>query len=566
MRPADVGLPYDEFNQFQEEAILATAMSDKPVVLLEAPTGAGKSGIVVGVANALNARKAAIVCHQIALQEQYLRDFPDLRTVRGRGNFPCLLEEVSADDAPCSLAGTKSCTAYSNPPRWTTNDSGIEIPNPEYRGIQSITCPYHRQLEEGLAARISVHNYAYWLPAANLLSRFTNLDLLFFDEAHVLERTALMDFIKVEITPRLTRYAGLGFPDFKQDHLRWRTWAAEVVKKLKEEAARNPYFGSLSPDEVRRIKAIRALYDRAKSLLTLDEDWIINQDKLRSSYTFKPVWSTDFGPKYVLGHARKTVFLSATILSKELFLEPLGIDPKDADFYRLRSTFPKENRPIILSPGPKVKRGMSDEDKKALVAKVDAICDRHASDKGLIHTTNYEIARLLVTESKHASRMMTHDSRNRSEILQEFKESTQPRILVSPSMTTGIDLPDDYCRFAIVAKLPFPDQGDEQIKRRMKLGPDGLVNPKGKSWADWTVACDLIQACGRHVRHKADHGKTYVVDGNITWFLSAIGGTSTAKETLLPIWFKEAITREEVKSSAMGDLLEYQAQLEVVRA
>lgn len=493
----------------------------------------------MGVARALGAAKTAVVAHTIQLQEQYLKSFPELRTVRGRGNFPCLIEETTAESAPCVVAGTTGCPKY--------ND-----------------CEYHRQLREGISAPISVHNYAYWLPSANYQRRFSDLDLLFFDEAHILEKAALLDFVKIDLSNRLTRLAGVDFPDHKTDVRKWRAWAYKVVAKLKDEANLAYGFDRLPPSEVERIKAIKTLYERARLLMDLDEDWIIQKDVVRGNYSFEPVWVNRFGPKYILGHAKKTVFLSATILSKDLFLGPLGIDPESADFFRMRSTFPKENRPVIIAPTVKVRRGMSDEERAALVAKVDVIIDTHPGQNGLIHTTNYEIARLLMTMSRHKDKMLTHDSYNRTKVLTEFKES-RGKVLVSPSMVAGVDLPDDECRFVIWAKLPFPDQGNERVKRRMKKGPDGQTNKKGESWSLWSVACDLVQGSGRLVRHKTDYGTVCIIDANIEWFLRAVGGISTTRETLLPNWYKEAMVYEkkEYVKQAVSELADYEKSLEV---
>lgn len=444
-----------------------------------------------------------------------------------------MIEETTAASAPCAVAGTTGCPRYHD-------------------------CEYHKQLRAGLAAPISVHNYAYWLPSANYQRRFTDLDLLFFDEAHILEKAALLDFVKIDLGNRLTRLSGVDFPDHKTDARKWRAWAYRVVAKLKDEANVGYAFDRLPPSEVERIKAIKTLYERAKLLMDLDEDWIIQKDVVRGNYTFEPTWVNKFGPRYVLGHAKKTVFLSATILSKDLFLGPLGIDPDCADFFRMRSTFPKENRPVILAPTVKVKRGMSDQERQMLVDKVDSIIDKHPGQNGLIHTTNYDIARLIMGSSRHKEVMVTHDATNRSAVLAAFKLA-RGQVLVTPSMVAGVDLPDDECRFTVWAKLPFPDQGNERVKRRMKRGPDGQVNKRGESWSAWSVACDLVQGSGRGVRHRADFSTTYVIDANIEWFLKSIGGTSLSRETMLPQWYKEAIVQEpkEYVSQVVQDLKEY---------
>ena len=140
---------------------------------------------------------------------------------------------------------------------------------------------------------------------------------------------------------------------------------------------------------------------------------------------------------------------------------------------------------------------------------------------------------------------MTHTSKDRLRVLEEFKASTQPKALVSPSMTTGVDLPYDQARWQIIMKLPFPNKGDERIARRMKEGPDGLPNPKGQGWYSWKSACEFVQSCGRVVRAPDDRGATYVLDSNTKWFIPSV-------RHMLPDWFMAAVRTEYLSDSVVS--------------
>ena len=79
------------------------------------------------------------------------------------------------------------------------------------------------------------------------------------------------------------------------------------------------------------------------------------------------------------------------------------------------------------------------------------------------------------------------------------------------SFAEGVDLPDDYCRHVILAKLPF-------------AAPDDPVDEAIAEWAraegrnaflDITLpdaAVRLVQACGRLIRHEQDHGRITILD------------------------------------------------------
>ena len=79
------------------------------------------------------------------------------------------------------------------------------------------------------------------------------------------------------------------------------------------------------------------------------------------------------------------------------------------------------------------------------------------------------------------------------------------------SFAEGVDLPDDYCRHVIIAKLPFSVPDD----------------PIGQAFAEWLesegrnpfvevsvpeATLKLIQACGRLIRHEEDGGRITILD------------------------------------------------------
>jgi Rad3-related DNA helicase len=59
-------------------------------------------------------------------------------------------------------------------------------------------------------------------------------------------------------------------------------------------------------------------------------------------------------------------------------------------------------------------------------------------------------------------RLVTHNTQDRSEVIQRFKKSREPLVLVSPSCERGLSLDDDQCRFIIFAKAPFLSLNDKK--------------------------------------------------------------------------------------------------------
>src|SRR4029078_10586080 len=60
-------------------------------IVLEAPTGFGKSPVAIAVGRTLG---TSYICSATKdLQTQYINDFPYLRAIKGMGNYDCLVKE-----------------------------------------------------------------------------------------------------------------------------------------------------------------------------------------------------------------------------------------------------------------------------------------------------------------------------------------------------------------------------------------------------------------------------------------------------------------------------------------
>ena len=138
--------------------------------------------------------------------------------------------------------------------------------------------------------------------------------------------------------------------------------------------------------------------------------------------------------------------------------------------------------------------------------KIESICKSHEGDKGLIHTHTMQITKYLQKKLK-GSRFLFRDAESKNEnILKDHYRSKDATVIVSPSMTHGVDLKDDYARFQIIVKAGYLPLGDLRIKR---LFDDDKV------WYTNKMLGNLIQACGRGIRSKDDYCITYILDGAI---------------------------------------------------
>ncbi len=489
MLPSDVNLPFPAWRSGQEKLLQRLILSDKKIILLEAPTGAGKSAVAASLTRWLGV-KGVFLTSTKALQDQYAEAIPDMLPAKGRDNFDC-------NKQPWLTAKHAICT------------HGMRCPL-----VRSPGCTYYGQKMAAEESERAVLNYQYWLAQANYNGEFTPVDLLVCDEAHLVE-DEIRRFVEVEVrkatlsTLRLKPPRDLNIPG-------WREWAAANAVDIPMKIEKLDHAGT-TYQKARELDSARfsIQHDINDATWTYQEEWY--------RYVFKPAWIETFAREKLLRHAEKTIFMSATILDADAFCANLGIDPADTEFIRVGSTFPAGRRPLYYDPVGKVS---ANADLGPLVRRVDSILDGHTG-RGLVHTANYKIAQYIAAHSRHHARLITHNTKTRGASILAL-QSTPGAVLVSPSMTTGLDLPYELCEFQIICKLQFPDLTDPQVdKRRRKT--------KGDKWYIWTTACSLVQAYGRGMRAPDDNCVTYLLDGNFgAWFHASV-------KDMLPGWFKEAI-------------------------
>ncbi len=112
----------------------------------------------------------------------------------------------------------------------------------------------------------------------------------------------------------------------------------------------------------------------------------------------------------------------------------------------------------------------------------------------------------------------------RKEAIGGYMESSVPSILISPSITEGLDLKGDLARFAMIIKVPFGYLGDQWIKRRMEMSEE---------WYRRMAIKGIIQGGGRIVRGPEDEGSVYILDG-------CFGYLYSRSLNMVPQWWKDA--------------------------
>jgi len=512
MKPATLGLAFSDFREGQLEVAGQIAGSQKEFFILQAPPGSGKSMVAMTtsrlaqeIAPEPESWRTIITVATKQLQSQYVRDF-NIPQMFGRGNFLCAKsdERTTCDYGLCQVK--RGCTREE---KW-------------------FTCHYHRQKKQVAKARECVLNIAYFLYESNYVGEFRGADLLVLDEGHLLENM-VSQFVGISFYRSVFQRLRLAFPEVKTvgDVV---TWAedCELLVEAKLMAINGRIERSQYPDEV-DVRAVTRLEQIHKSLNTIQaevakdpEMWALYSQL--ESFEVKPILVSSYSHKVVFEKAKKKLIMSATILDPEEYAFNIGIPKGSYEWVDIPSTFEPNNRPVNYWPVAKVSGKTLQDSLQKVASAIDQVAAVFPEEKGVIHTVSYGLTKLLVENCSCSDRFIHHLRRTRDDAIRDFMATSEPAILISPSVTIGLDLPGDAGRFLIVAKLQFPDLSDPIVQAKMHLS---------NKWYAWQTACALVQSTGRIVRTEEDYGTSVILDQNLTWF-------SRKYSNLLPVWWKEA--------------------------
>jgi ATP-dependent DNA helicase DinG len=494
------------------------------VLLIEAPPGVGKSHVATTLARWSG--DAYLLTSQKLLQDQYEREFgAELALVKGRDNYVC--ERYHGAPVPTSRG---MCRRPGGP---------------------ACACPYVRAKQTALNAPIFCTNTAYFATLRHWhAEQLRRRRLLIVDEAHNLESQLVGVFTTRFSHDEMREWFGgllprlAGADDYRPllaGHVeRLEAQRLQIERWLEALRPRGqPPEMFLEMPPTREEQDLLEQRDRLESALARvaffldagDREWIVRYpDHAGAELALVPLTVSSMARELFSECAEVVVLSSAYLGHREVLAEYFGLNEGDVRGFATPSPFALEQRPIVYRPVGALSHLTRARLEPALFAEVAAILASHPGDKGLIHVPSYEAGRRLVNDlaaraPRDSRRLLWIDSTGgKPGAIQLHRASPLPTVLVSPSLREGIDLPDDFLRFQVLTKLPYPDLGDPWTAARRARDP---------RWYAVETAKALLQAYGRSCRHAEDHGVTYVLDGQFARFLQRY-------RVLLPEWFLDA--------------------------
>jgi ATP-dependent DNA helicase DinG len=500
--------PFDQYRSAQAVGLdfIWAALSDYDDIMLEAPTGIGKSAMAIALARskAVAGINTYISTTTISLEDQYMRDFAKLglRQLHAKSHYIC--------------------------PACQTCDVGSrKLPSKKILCDEANHCSYRMAKTAFSTAPFSIANAAYICTCARFAPDWLTRDIAIFDEAHLLPDTISSGYSFDIFDQEVDFFPADGGEPYwlENNYLFWLTRRIHELEQLLEQT------GEDDPDIqqiCRKLERAEHKQENVQKILNSNADnWIFDQQADRLSIS--PLWATDLAADLLPQIGHKRIYLSATLPGFKHQARYLGIDPGKLKYLALPCPFPLEHRLIHICP--LVKWDYHDTGPAIVqTARIlEKILKLHPADRGLVHVSSYYQARELV-EKCHSKRLITHQTARDKDARLDEMFAKAGSVLVSPSSHEGLDLYGDRSRFQVVAKLPYASLGDKRVKRRMQVDP---------SWYNLHTAQKFIQACGRSIRSDSDYATTYVLDAGFDSFYHR-------SSQFLPRYILEALRQKEV--------------------
>ena len=372
-------------------------------------------------------------------------------------------------------------------------------------------CPYHNARNEALVNNFTALNYKMFF---SLPQHVRRRSAIICDEASELEEEIVKRFSITIDYGQLDRL-GVTYSKLitvnKKGVLNWITSLVNELADIRDELLTNKNKNKIqqSLKQKNKLLSVSRLYN---SLITIhahwyESDFIVEKDG--SAVKLTPL-KVNVLSDTIFSHGDKVILMSATIVDHKSFAKTLGIT--DYEYIEVGCEFDSELSPIYVSTKAKLNHKNLVKEMPKVVDQIRKILDIHKFDKGVIHTHTNAITSMVNGSIKDKRMLYRQVNSTNEDILELHSADNKPTVLVSPSLTYGVDLKDNLARFQIIVKLPYSPLGSKRVKALFE---------QDKRWYENKMLVNLIQACGRGTRSTTDHCKTYILDGNVVRVLQS---------------------------------------------
>lgn len=498
--PGSLGLPtkFRVWRTNQWQAIQDGLDCTKRIAVQVQRGGRGKTTTYMTQAVLSKDSRVILLTVNKGLADQCLEDWGDhgLVDIRGKNNYPC----SGMPGRSCEEGNILKCM---------------------YAG--SSMCPHIGAVCAAKESRLVITNYACWMAANKYGKGFGDFDLMICDEAHSIPKE-VASAMRVQISEKDLHGIKRDWPQDTKDMAVWKHWAQVtfILADRELEKLQLQVSETAKPPIALAAKLRTALHFTRKLAdisLCRPKQWIV--DEWEYGFQFDVIEPSTYVERMLFRGIPKIILTSSTIRPKTM--ELCGVERKNYEFFEYQSEINPARSPLIhVRTGIRMNMNTPDYQKRQLVKYVDKIIAGRMDRKGIIHTANFKLRDFIMANSVYRAFMFTnHPGQEKTiDIIDRFKAARVPAILISPSVTMGYDFPLDFCRFQVIAKLPYEDMGSKITRARMELDPQVPT---------FNMVQSLAQAFSRGDRGEEDSQEVFVLDDNI-------GGIMWRHSDMAPSW------------------------------
>lgn len=510
-QPWQLGVNHDKWRPYQFEAVrnIKDTLETKPISILEAPTGTGKTAIATAVAGLEGGfGKTTVVVQNLGLLEQY-KDY-GFSILKGKQAYPCVLKSRVSEWQK----------------KFGREPTAADCPYAEmYQCPAGTSCPYMIAREKAMKSSRMACTYKYAALSQKVQDR---TGLFVMDEIHnaVSEILSIGSFEMYD-----DMRVKLGLPDFplmnygdgdgdllsNNDLPHVMEWIFSSMKKL----GKVDLFDEITPEGAEKKK----MFEKFQSLIELlsvcrgevfykcykEETWRLGK--------IKKMWKLEFrtiSPSYLYhkmtASKDKILMMSATIGSpRALIAGEFRIKNDDFEYVRFPHPVPSNKRPIyniaedaMSHANLSTKPWLYDKQAKRIAQFIQDKTNQEW--RGIVLTTSYyKIEKLRKGLEKYLgkNRIFKNESSSLQERIDEFMEDETPSMIHVDTIQgwgTGVDLRGDMARYCVVAGVPFSNPMDAFERIRMNT-------PTGRAYATAYAYNSVVQAAGRVSRGEIKNGE-----------------------------------------------------------
>ena len=412
------------------------------------------------------------------LQNQYQNLFPGSTAFKGKSNYQCEIDDsFNVEHAPCVIS-----------------------PNQKRKCWTDCICPYYETRNNALIDQFAILNYASFF---NLPDHLKKRQIIVCDECSELE-DEIVKYYSVTINYKQLAYVDVSVSKLTTEApgrvLGWLADVAAALTRTIDSFNERPRYEK-NKTEIIKQQLRKDIFDSIAHTVNHWEDtqFIIEKDAEKVSIT---PYKIDKLTSCLFDFAEVVVLMSATIVDKDVFTRNLGIS--DYKYVDIPSTFEAKKSPIYCHSKFPLSRATLDKNLPKVIDLIEQIAENHKDEKGIIHTHSFAITQAVQNRLSGRRFLYREEGTTNEVIVKEHELRTDPTVLVSPSLTMGLDLKGDLGKWQVIVKLPYPSLANKRIN---------MLFEKDRGWYQMKMFISLIQAAGRCTRTREDESVTYILDG-----------------------------------------------------